>query len=728
MPLKKKPINFAICILRFALFLKEVPCKLFSMKKGQVVHYQEILEKGDVENLSQVKKRNLWQGLNQDERLQLASLFLKAGEQKVDKKESGDELCEYCFSAEELSCQSTEVLFHIAALLYRFGVTHEEKRYLLLSLGKLIQIEESDPQFYETTFQGSHLWGNLLVALSNHLNDDSFLAKALVKLKKAISILEKNDTGTSALLSEVYWDLAEAQVRLGRKSQEPADIKQAIDYYSKAASLGANQFHFLLDFGEAHVFYGLALSSVAFLKEGAKYFKRVITDADSSQNIFQVAYSRGWFLHAMTAKHIWDMTHDTHDFDEADSIFQEAIISHPEEAAVLWLAWGELFLRCGWYNKDPFLIDKALEKFTSTKLNEFDPIAVSVAITESLAMLGMCLDDFRLILEAKKRLTILLPEIKKNPIIHAAVAVVNFAQGIHFSDEAYHLHAYKHFEKAINFEPTSIHLRYMLSECAIAISELKKAAPWLRKGMKPLERLTTLRPDVPLFWSELGIALLKFYPHDKKASLAVETAMEKFKKAMGKRGLNADVKTVFHYGIALDLLGNKMGDAKILGEAIDILKFVLDRMPQSLNVRYQLAFAWLHLAELTQAITHFPTIITLFESVIKHDLEDDAAWCGLGIALLTYSELVFEGSENLKKEAENALSQAAKFGNGDANYYLACLYSLQGECEKSLDFVKRALHNDPQLKIEELEEEEWLSNLMQTEDFVQFRNQLKEDQ
>lgn len=692
------------------------------MKKGQVVHYQEILENGDINSLHHVKKRNLWDRLNVDERLQLATLFLKAGEEKVDRKEHGEMLCEYCFSAEELSFQNSEVLFHIAALLYRFGITHEEKRYLFLSLGKLIQIEENNPAFFETAFQGFHLWGNLLVALSNHLNDDSFLAKGILKFKNALAVVEKEGSKVTAL-SEVYWDLAEAYVRLGRKSEEPTDLKIGIEFYKKAAAKGACQFHFWLDFGEAFVFYGLQIGKVEFLRKGLGYFKRVIADADSLQETFSISFARAWFLHAITLKHCVEMTHSYHDFETADKVFQEAILAHPGESAVLWLHWGELFLRYGWYSKDPFLIDKGLEKLSSAKLNELDPNVVTALLAEGLAMLGMCLDDIRLIQEGKKRLLPLLDVIKKKPILNYSAGMIAFAQGVYFADEKYLLQAYKFFEKATQLDSSASTARYMMYEAAWTLSELKKTVPWMRKAMKALERLTELKPDAPLFWSEWGIALLKFHPHDKRDSLSLETAIEKFKIAISKNMIQADIKTLFHYGIALDLLGDKMGDGELLKQSVDLLTLVYEKLGHSLNVRYQLAFAFFHYGELVQDEASFNSAIDLFESVLKYDSEDDASWCGLGLALLSFSEIVMEGEEKLKKQSEEAFMKALKFGSLDANYYLACLFSLQKESDRSLYFLKRAIEIDSTLKIEDLKGEIWLAHVLGLSDC---ENMLKE--
>jgi tetratricopeptide (TPR) repeat protein len=674
--------------------------------------FLEASEKGDTGSLHLFKDPTFVQSLDKEEKVKLASLLLKKAE---EAPETIEEAIKY---AEDLIEEKSDVLLNISTLLYRFGVMRDHKDSLLLALGKMVHIQEKNPEFFTQDFRPSHLWGNLLIALHRQSPDESFIEQAIGKYEYSLNLASKNESA----LKEIYWDLGEAYLQLGERSKEQIDLKKACDFYAKAAKVGATAPHFWLDYGGACFQLGIRLGAPEHLNEAIHFFKGVIAETKDQK----IALNRAWILYAHASKKLAELTHDLKDLSEADRVFQEALTTVPEEAS-LWLSWGELFIRFGWYYRDVSLLDKGLEKLTGLKTSECDPIALSSLLAQGLAYLGILLEDFRLIKEAEKRVETILTVGKNRFETQLAAGIASYARGCYFSDHEAFAAAYAAFEKSKSIDSMSIISRHMLFESSMAIAELKGDKYFAKKASLAAGRAAELAPFVPLFWNNWGVALLKLHLFGKKPSLLVEQAIEKFKRALSLSD-TPDLRGLFHYGVAHDILGGIMDDEKSYEKAIDLLSQVLEKIPDSLTVRHQLALAYLHLAELNVEVEHLYRAVDLFESVVSQDNEDEAAYCGLGAACLALAQLIAEPNfdeqeKELNAKAEKSLLKAIELGNLEANYHLACLYSLSGLNEKALEYLERSALSHSLPSKEELLEDDWLEGVRETEEFKSFLNE-----
>ena len=667
------------------------------------------------------KEPTFWQVLSEEEKKELASLFLLRAEEALEEK-NAHQVTEYSRFAEEIAGERHDVLFHITTLLYRQGVFTGHKESLLLALGKMVQIEENTPEFLESDYKISQHWGNLLVALHRMHPDDAFLEQAIQKYEKALTLVDKKE-GNS--LAELYWDLGDAFLHLGKRSCELADLKQAEMAFAHAARFGLQTSHFWIDYADVLFQMGHLLGEPDYLHKANAFYKSVITrltDLETKEEASHLpALSVAWVQYALASKKIVELTHDDQEFQEADRIFQEALSSVPGESA-LWLHWGELFLRFGWVQKELAYLDRGLEKLTALKTSECDPFLLSAFLTEGLVLLGLCIEDLTLIKEGEKRIHALLAEGKEHPGLTYAAGVCAYAKGVYFADEKSYLEALDYFETVLEEETSHLFARHLIFEVGMALADIKGEAHFAKKSIEAIGRAATLAPKVPLFWNEWGIALVKWHVFESKPTLLLEQAIEKFKKAISLNEENPDPRGLFHYGIALDLLGAISEDEKNYEKAIEILSLVQEKVPDALTVRTQLALAHFHLGELTGETENHYRAIDLFESVLAIDREDEAAWCALGCALLNLSELVADPihkdqEEELKQKAANALMRAAEWGNLEANYHLACLYSLSGKLEKSMEYLLKASHAGALPEREDLLEDEWLENVRTTEEF-----------
>lgn len=524
-----------------------------------------------------------------------------------------------------------ETLFLSALHSYKEGVLHVHKPSILEGLNFLIQIQESQPSFFENGPKGFHLWGNLLIALGMQTGEECFFEQGIAFYERV-----KDDP---LLAKEVQWDIAEAYFLLGKRSHEPADFKKAFEAYKAVSLLDQNAPHFWIDYGECAYFYGFLTAEPSFIKEAIPLFKKIIVDQTPIEDKLQAeqpaAYLRAWLLYAHSVKALVELSGEMRDFFEAEAVFMQAIANCPQEAALSHL-FGELCVRFGYLKKDPYFLEKGIDK-----LDGNSPLFI-----EALLKLGLLLDDFRLLKEGKRRAELFTRD-------GFLSSLVSFAWGSYFSDTEMLIKAVFQFEEMLLATAQNIDCRQMLYEATISLFELTKEPLWLEKALKAISTLTELRPDTSAFYYEWAIALLKQHTTERKHPLTLELAIEKFKVALSK---GEDLPGLFHYAIALDLLGEEMQDKGAIEAATQILEDIYEKMPSSSAVRLQLGIAYFHNGD----EKHLRAAVELFESILQEEAEEEKAWHCLAKTLQALSELV--GDEDYKKRAHAAQTRAKAGG------------------------------------------------------------------
>lgn len=117
--------------------------------------------------------------------------------------------------------------------------------------------------------------------------------------------------------------------------------------------------------------------------------------------------------------------------------------------------------------------------------------------------------------------------------------------------------------------------------------------------------------------------------------------------------------------------------------------------------------------------------IELFEEICKVESDNENIWSDLGYALLNLAQVIFDPrhpteGENHRREAEKALLRAAELGSGDAFYHLACLYSLTGLYDIALQYLFKASAADVLPPLEDLQQDDWLDGIRDTQAFQDF--------
>lgn len=696
-------------------------------------HFQKILEERDIESLDLFKEKEFWKELSASEKLELAFLFVNRAEEiALSQLVSGQEeetLSESLELAEALAPNQSLLLCKSAFALYHFGVLHQKGRCFLQALDKLIQAESLNRGIFEAKSSWRRLWGNVLTALSRLVGDISFLEQAIDQFSLSEKIELSLPEPQSEILVELYWDWAESWVRLGKHSGEWVDFEKGLQKFAEAAYLGCSLPHFLIDYGEAWDAYGVLKGDEECLEKALFYFREAIVDAYRPKETVSAAYLKAWVGFAKAAKHRFELTHKPDHFRDADAAIQEALLACPEQSD-LWLEWGELYLHSAWLKKEVKEVETALDKLTSFKIKECDPFRVSALLSQGVVILGLFVEDLKLLRDGLERVSKTLEIEPSNLDLLYASGLAYLTHGLYFFDPGVFAKAIHCFEKGINLNSASVQHWYGLFQTYLAWGMACQDTALIRKGIEAIERLSTLRPFSPIYLNEWGTTLLRLRQIEVNEELfqsLIEEAIDKFKKAWV---LQEDPEFLYNWGCALDLLGDLTAFEQDYEQAIELLIKASNLQPQSSHVRYHLALALSHLGELVGDADCLLQAVELFESLLEIHSEDSALFCDLGYSLLILSEQLYDPvcpgrAEQMRYEAEKKLMRALELGNMYASYHLACLYSLTGHHETAIKYLYRAERDEALPAIEDLENDEWLSNVRQTEAFSKFLANLK---
>src|SRR3984957_16831673 len=531
---------------------------------------------------------------------ELALKLMNRAEELIGEKKNQERLLATLEEAERILPEDASLICRSARVLFRYGILNSKGHFFLLALDKLKLAKEKSPLFFDSNSTWWQLWGNTLVQLGKLLNDSSFFEEAIKKYEKASKVSDE-------INPEIYWDSAEAWLLLGQKSGEVADFQKALSKFYFAREKGISSHFFRLDFGNALVLYGRLMGNPSFVDEAISLYKEVITDTYNPQEELSVAYMAAWRKLAHAIKVRYQLTHCKEHFEEADNILRDAILA--TKNGELWLDWGELYLHAGWIKRDIKLIEVGLEKLTSSKIKDCDPLRVSFLLGIGLVTFGIFLENLKMIKDGQERLQLAFEtyHLVKNqgiddidshhfilPHHSQLIFASGFAQlgiGLYFSDETAFARAAGIFEKGLQEDAASTENWHSLFHTYLAWG-LDKGDPTLvQKGIKAIARLCELRPFSPIHLNEWGVALLRMKQlriNREMAEAYIDEAIHHFSKALA---LCEDDETLYNLGCAYDLLGDVTADEEDYAKAIDLLTKVHEKKPSEFHVRYHLGIA-----------------------------------------------------------------------------------------------------------------------------------------
>jgi tetratricopeptide (TPR) repeat protein len=642
-----------------------------------------------------------------DERHQMASYFLTQGERMLLKGDiTGLNLFDH---AAELDGCNPELFYRQGLALFEYSSEEGREKALLLAGKKFKTAAALCPDYFEAW----QVWGMTLSLLGNTYHEHHYYLEAEEKLEKAIALSENQ---SSDLLAELYWDYGVVWTRIGEHSGEAVDLQKALEAFQKAT-----QNHEMLspefwnDHGIACMQMASLISDIRLNVKAVGCFKHAISLSISSYE--------GWIYLAAALETLYLQTHDEDHFTQANECYSAAVHLRPNDTD-LWIKWAAFLCESGRRTSDLKRLRSSIEKCQRAYALDQTLPRISAIWAEALALIGELMERIDFINEAQNKMSeaLDLADEEKDAHIWYSYGMCLNAFARYFEDPDYYYQAIEKFQYGLSIDRTSHFLWYAIAKAYSTAGILTGDAADLEKAIRFYSKALDLKTCIT-YTVEHAIALTLF-GEMKEDPKALEEAVSKFEYVLSaqKNALYIYPEWFFHYAKALDLLGESHEEESYYLKAIELLSHILMIDPDFAGVHHQMGLTYTHLADLTAEVEHFYRATHHFRLAHKREDENDTVILDWGICLISLAQHVHDlgEAELLFRDAEYKLNEAAKLGNMEALYSLACLHSLKGHYEVAMRFVEKCHAAEALPPLNELLEDEWLDGLRSTLLFQEF--------
>ncbi len=670
------------------------------MSKGMFMAIQQQSRLKILRRLLSTKKINnhllqdltLWEKLGFEEREELALAFIEKGESMLQQKSPQAYTC-FC-QAEYLAFFSKEVWRKEGLAWLQFARRKCNEKALIQAKNKFEQAANRDRASFEELIQLAKVCQNLA---SSSWSSQRF-AEAELWVQRARSLAG----GNKKKLKEVYsiWGAVWRESYLA--SGEPCDLSTALNCYKKVFDLGCRQVSFILGYLQCLVDMHNLCGDLAYLQEGWVILKELIEKKEKLEpELLLKAITLLSRLHHLTGEESF--------FHHAEQLANRSL----EKNKKLLLAEAKLFLRAGQDKLDPKRVYQAIKRLASARMEHTDCWVFASYYAEAVAFLGFYTDQLPLLKDAHEAA---LEAVEKGPeeaYAWYALGVVLMRMASYFEEEGYAVEAQKKLQRALKINP-------QLSCAWKALGDiffLQASEGVSEEAVTCTQEALQCSPKDPHLYNHLGWLLLRRSEYTASKEDVI-CAIHQFEQAIDLRGGvrgSPETSWLYNYGCALDFMGDFSESRDYYDKAIDVLSYTLFLEPEDQAVRYNLALTWTHLGELLGDEAYFLQAVGLYAELVKQDPEDELSMQDWGVALLNLASLAEMQSDSksqaLFAEAEEKLRKAVQLGNDQGYYHLACLYSLQGSLDQSVDYLYKAYYKNELPPVKDLLADDWLERL-----------------
>lgn len=595
--------------------------------------------------------------------------------------------------------------------LFEYGSQEDKEEGLILASNRFKKATALDPY----NFQAWHLWGNTLYFLGKRRKEPSYFTNALKKYEKAIELSSHQPPDVQA---DLYWDIGDLWSKLAERSGEITDYHYAIKAYEKASQTQDDLApEFWINFGNIFQIMGEKTNDTRFIVKAVNAYKNAVS--------IKLSFSEGWFLLGLSMKTLYQYSHDEDHFSQANECFATAV-QLDQDVAKTWLEWARLLLESGTLMKDAKKVRASIDKcFKAHRLEKRNSYITAVWV-EALATLGILTEKLEPIYEALGKIEPLIEKVE-NTETFFAYGMCFHAMGAYYKDLDYYYQALEQFQEGLSINRNKHRLWYAMALSSFAAAELDHEEKSYDRSLHFFEQALNLK-KLSVYHSHYAMCLLKYgeIMHDKET---ISHAVYNFEQALGHQKNAAYLHTdwIFSYACALDLYAGFEENDALYTKAIDLLSHILMSKPEFPHIHFQLALTYSHYAELVNEPDLFHRAIHYYRIAHQKEKENDQIILDWALTLVNLGDLIEREhvSDELYREAEHKMIEAAKLGNTHAYYALSCLYSVIGDLDNSLRLLEKAKVFEALPPPEELLEDEWLENVRETEGFRIFLESLE---
>lgn len=641
----------------------------------------------------------LWASMSADERKLLAKLFVHALENEHENERP------YLQMATQLDPNNAD-LWHRRGMVLMSHSSPQILEEASLCFEKAVFLDE-------TCFDAWHAWAGVSMHRAMIAEDVDHCLQAKEKFQKAHALIKEVDE----TMATFFWHYGLMWYTLGRFSGEASDYHDALLLFRKAKSLGLNARDFHQDFANILVALGELINSIDMLQEAIEHYKLSLDIGEESWETKEEIATRS-LSYGRALQLLFEKTHDTIYFQEARSLFQNALLHQPE-ANEARFSWGtlELFAAKLWQSVEA--LEQGIEKFSTLETMQPESAPVISHLAECYSLQGYhedSLDTLQYADELAKKAIQIAPLL---PHSWLAASLASYQLGRYFFEPKYFQQACDYAAEGLRLQLDNGQLWHILAVAKFSIAEMNEDLLLLEEALTSFQKAS--QSDLVrmgCLWNDWGITLLTMAELTQEIKY-IQEAIEKFEIAL-LRQEPMNIEWLVHYASAFEQYGDMTDGEEAYEKAIQILMHVTNTDPENVTAKYQLATCWCSLGEIRSDLTAYQKAIVELQSVVQMEPEDDMARCDLGLACLHVAASTRDLA--LFEQAEQHFLQASALGNQIVYYHLACLYTLQNNFPDAIHFLEKAFECQLLPTLEDMMEDEWLAPLLST---VHFQNFIK---
>ncbi|CRX39180.1 tetratricopeptide repeat protein [Estrella lausannensis] len=691
------------------------------MKKTEIHNrLEEILSLKSYGELSTFSDPEKWKEMSKPERELLGNLFIMHGSELALK---GSQDAIRCLRlAAKAAPTSAHVFFKIGEAYVGMGQNPKILKAACRSFAKAVNL---NPEYYEA-WAAYALTETLCGELSR---DVEGLMQADRKYQTAYDLLLKNDQVNP---SSLCWRWGGLWYRIARISGEPSDYHEAIKKFTLAKEAGIDEPDFLNDFGNLVAEQASLTGSIElFMKAAAEYEECILKNPKHTSAYLNLGCAN---------MRLFEATGELEYYTRGDQAFRASSDIDPHQG-VLWLFWGMLELMLAKRKQGPVdekeeMFLSAMKKFEVADLCDPNHPAILLRWGEALMCLGGLVESCEHLKEGLEKIKKCIqkdPERTEAWYFHGRILA---ELGRYFQDERILTEAKEKYLAGLKLDPHFTAFHYGLGLVSLELFEATAEVEPLEDALEHLKEVAATPAALPpQFWLDMGVAHLRLGEVTKdvdevrESLLAIEKALEPFE---GRKPTPLLLDILCHYAMAKTAYGDLTDDPQHVEAAAKIFNQILQEDKSFESVRFHYALALQHLGEMVADADILRESIHQYEEAIKEDPEDDMAWNGLGVSLISLSEMVDDPMhqdevEAMRHLAETKLLAAASLGCLESYYSLACLFSISENLHASMYYLEKARQQGSLPPLDDMMHDEWLTKTRASDEFRSFIRLLHRD-
>lgn len=596
---------------------------------------------------------------------------------------------------------------------FEYGSEDGKEKALLLAS----KYFKSAIQLDGTLFDAWIAWGNVLLQLGRFHDEHHFHLEARDKYKKAISFRKGQ---SKEILAELYWDYGIVWTEIASHSGEALDFHLAVQAFQSSLEYQPKpNAEFWNDYGNAYLQLGLLINDQRlFLRAGELLQKSV----DTLPHYFD-----GWVSLGDTYSQLYiSSMNERYALNAADS-YSKALRLSPKDSEV-WLSFAQLLAETGRHNKNVKMVVSSVEKCArAATLDPQDSNAIAQWV-ESLSALGSLAGRLDLLIEAEQKILKATDQFPDDPDLWHAYGVCLMAFAQYFDDPEYDDLAIEKLQYGLSLDRTNAEIWHTLGLAHKHCADLTDEEAMIERAARFLSKAMDLKPSYPPLIFDAASAYLHYSEtFDDLTSLEQSIVLFESLLQNHRAALLHHPEWLFEYGCALDWLGEHTSEEKDFARSLEVFSHVLLIDPDYPKIHFRMAESYVQMGHTSGESEFYKRALNHFRLAARQEEENDALWLEWGLCLihLAHHTIDVESMDQLYLDAELKIVRAGQLGNPQAHYHLACLYSILGQTNQAMDFVRKALATRAIPPLEEILDDEWLENLRATEAFTQFLTALE---